>query len=52
MDVGGRGSKRDEGVGVIGSQVWAVGQGLGRDTSGSECVQDSPGGQRVSRNTV
>ena len=52
MDVRGRGSKRNEGVGDIGRQVWAVGQGLGQDTSGSEGVQDSPGGPRVSRNTV
>ena len=52
MDAGGRGSKRDEGVGVIGRQVWAVGQGLGQDTSGSKGVQDSPGGPRVSKNTV
>ena len=52
MDVGGRGSKRDEGVGVIRRQVWAVGQGLGQDASESEGVQDSTGGPRISRNTV
>ena len=52
MDVGGRGSKKDKGVGVIGRQVLAVGQGLGQDTSGSESVQDIPGGLRVSMNTV
>ena len=52
MNIGERGSKRDKRVGVIGRQVWAVGQGLGQDTSGSEGVQDSPGGPRVSKNTV
>ena len=52
MDVGGKGCKRDEGMGDIGWQFWAMGQGLGEDTSGSEGVQDSPGGRRVSRNTV
>ena len=39
-------------MGVIRRQVWAVGRGLDQDTSGSEGVQDNPGGPRVSRNTV
>ena len=52
MALGGKAFNRDEGVGVIERQVWAVEEGLGQDTSGSKGVQDSPGGPRVSRNTV
>ena len=52
MALGGRGINRDEGMGIIERQVWAVEEGLDQDTSGSKGVQDSPGGPRVSRNTV